>query len=173
MVTLKTERLLLRHFCSSDLDAYAEMCGDPEVMRYIGNGMPLSREDSWRNMALIVGHWQLRGYGLWAVELQETGDMVGRVGIWNPEGWPGMEVGWMLRRAYQGNGYAIEAARASLGYAFTELDQSHMISLIQPGNAASIRVAERLGEKLEGRMTLFDQEVLLYGIHRSEQTEGP
>ena len=72
-----TQRLLLRKFQQEDLDAYAQMCGDPEVMRYIGNGQPLSHQDSWRNMALMLGHWHLRGYGMWAVEERSSGEMIG------------------------------------------------------------------------------------------------
>lgn len=67
MPTLETDRLILRLFRETDLDAYSEMCADPDVMRYIGVGQPLSRSEAWRNMAMILGHWQLRGYGLWAV----------------------------------------------------------------------------------------------------------
>src|SRR5262245_10650028 len=102
MNTLETDRLTLAQFretdLEADLDAYADMCGDAEVMRYIAAGQPLNRADSWRSMATMLGHWQLRGYGQWAVEERASGEMVGRIGCWNPEGWPGIEVGWMLRR---------------------------------------------------------------------------
>jgi RimJ/RimL family protein N-acetyltransferase len=166
MVTLETERLLLRVFCESDIDAYAEMCSDAEVMRYIGSGKPMSRPDAWRHMAMVVGHWRLRGYGLWAVIERNTGSLVGRVGCWQPEDWPGFEIGWMLRREYWGRGFAIEAARASLRWAFTDLDQPRAISLIQPANTASIRVAEKLGERLERVTTVAGIEALVYGISR-------
>ena len=99
MVTLQTDRLILRMLRESDMDAYAEMCADPEVMRYIGDGQPLPRPLAWRNLALMVGHWSLRGYGLWAAQERSSGILVGRIGFWNPEGWPGFELGWMLRRA--------------------------------------------------------------------------
>ncbi len=172
MTTLETPRLILRLFREADLDAYADMCGDPEVMRYIAAGQPLSRAESWRSMATMLGHWQLRGYGLWAVEERASGEMVGRIGCWNPEGWPGLEVGWMLRRRYWGRGFATEGARASLDYAFGVLGCEHVISLIRPENAASIRVAERLGERLEGRTELMGNEVLVYGIG-AEAGPGP
>jgi RimJ/RimL family protein N-acetyltransferase len=68
MLTLGSNRLILRMFRESDLDAYAAMCGDPDVMRYLGDGYPLTRAEAWRNLALILGHWQLRGFGFWAVE---------------------------------------------------------------------------------------------------------
>src|SRR5262249_35970647 len=135
MLTLETERLVLRQFRESDLDAYAEMVGDAEVMRFIGSGVPLTRSEAWRNMAMMLGHWQLRGYGLWAVEERSGGELVGRVGYWEPEGWPGFEAGWMLRRAYWGRGFATEAARAALAHAFTAMGRTHVISLIRPENA--------------------------------------
>ncbi len=166
MITLRTERLLLRPFREGDLDAYAEMYADAEVVRYIGEGKTLSRAEAWRNMAAVLGHWQLRGYGLWAVEECAGRVLVGRAGLKNPEGWPGLEVGWMLRRVFWGRGFATEAGRAALDYAFTELNQEHVISLIQPGNAASVRVAERLGERPEGTMVLMGKDVLVYGARR-------
>src|SRR5258706_14382225 len=92
MVTLQTERLILRMFRNSDFESFAETCADPEVMRYLGEGKPLNRGEAWRQMAMIVGHWQLRGYGLWAVEERETGNLAGRIGFYNPEGWPGFEI---------------------------------------------------------------------------------
>ena len=165
-MTIETERLILRMFREEDLEPYAEMCADPDVMRYLGEGKPLSRSEAWRQMAMIVGHWRLRGYGLWAVEERATGALVGRIGCFNPEGWPGFEIGWMLRKASWGRGYATEGARRTLEYVFTEMRRDHAISLIRPGNAASIRVAERIGEKLEGLTQLFGHDVLIYGIDR-------
>jgi RimJ/RimL family protein N-acetyltransferase len=164
-IQLETERLLLRMWREEDFEAYAEICADPEVMRYLG-GKPLNRMDAWRNMAVMVGHWRLRGYGHWAVEEKATRKFIGRIGFLYPEGWPDFEIGWTLARHAQGKGYATEGARRALEYAFTEMDREHVISLINPLNAASIRVAERLGEKVEGRTELFDTEVLIYGIDR-------
>jgi RimJ/RimL family protein N-acetyltransferase len=137
-------------------------------MRYIGDGQPLDRPMAWRNLAMMVGHWSLRGYGLWAAEERSSGVMVGRVGFWRPEGWPGFEVGWTLRRAYWGRGYATEAARRALQYAFTELKQPHVLSLIHPDNAASIRVAQRLGERLLGPTEVMGKQALVYRITREE-----
>jgi RimJ/RimL family protein N-acetyltransferase len=172
MSTLTTERLLLRQFRNDDFDAYAEMCGDPEVMRYIGPGQPQSRLEAWRSLAAMVGHWHLRGYGMWAVEERASGAMIGRVGCFFPEGWPGFEVGWALRRAWWGRGFATEAARVALSHAFLLLDQPHVVSLIHPNNAASIRVAQRLGERLEGRTELLGNEALVYGLHRDDWAKG-
>ena len=165
MVTeLQTERLLLRGFREDDFDAYAEICSDPDVMRYLVGGKPLSRVEAWRQMALFMGHWALRGFGIWAVEEKASGRLIGRIGLWEPPGWPGFELGWTLAKNSWGNGYATEGARAALDFAFNELKRDHVISLIHPDNAASIRVAERLGERREGDVELFGNRVLIYGI---------
>ena len=162
-VTLETERLIMRMWRDADFEEYAELCADPEVMRYLG-GKVFDRTEAWRQMASMIGHWYLRGYGIWAVEEKKSGRLAGRIGCINPEGWPGFEVGWTLKREFWGKGYATEGARRALAYAFGELRQDHVISLIYPANAASIRVAERLGEKLEGRTPLYGHDVLIYGI---------
>lgn len=166
MITLETDRLILRMFREGDFEAYAKICADPDVMRYLGDGKPLTRSEAWRQMAMILGHWQLRDYGLWAVEERATGQLIGRIGLFNPEGWPGFEIGWVLGKPHWGRGYATEGACRALDYAFTNMGRDHVISLIYPDNAASIRVAERIGETFEGRTQLFGHEVLVYGIHR-------
>jgi RimJ/RimL family protein N-acetyltransferase len=168
MITLETDRLTLRMLRESDFDAYAEMCGDAEVMRYIGDGQPLARPMAWRNLAMMAGHWSLRGYGLWAVEERSSGVLVGRIGFWNPDGWPDFELGWTLRRAFWGRGYATEGARAALRLAFTQMGRPHVISLIHPDNAASIRVALRLGERLAGPIEVMGKPVQVYRISREE-----
>jgi RimJ/RimL family protein N-acetyltransferase len=166
MHTLQSPRLSLRMFRESDLDDYAEMCGDPDVMRYIGDGHTLTRDEAWRHMALVLGHWQLRGYGLWAVEERATGLFMGRVGCWRPEGWPGLEIGWALRRRFWGCGYATEAALLALEYAFERLKEAHVISVIHPDNGPSIAVALRIGMRREGQTRIMDQPVVIYGTDR-------
>lgn len=168
MVTLETDRLILRMLREADFNAYAEMCADPEVMRYLGDGQPMARPMAWRSLATMVGHWTLRGYGLWAAEERVSGVFVGRIGFWNPDGWPGFELGWTLRRVYWGRGYATEGARAALRYAFTQLGQQQVISLIHPENAASIRVAQRLGERLAGSTEVMGKPASIYRITREE-----
>ncbi|MDX6711117.1 MAG: hypothetical protein QOH96_2133 [Blastocatellia bacterium] len=163
--TLETPRLILRSFRNEDFEAYAEFCADPEVMRYL-TGKPMSRLESWRHMAMMVGHWVLRGYGSWAVEERESGKFIGKIGINDPEGWPAFEIGWTLGRPYWGKGYATEGARVALKYAFEELDRPHVISLIHRENRGSIAVAEKLGEKIEGETEVMGMPVLIYGVHR-------
>lgn len=171
-VTLETERLVLRMFGAEDFEVYSAMCGDPEVMRFIGDGQPLAPPMAWRSLATVIGHWSLRGYGLWAATERTTGALVGRVGFWNPHDWPGFELGWLLGRSYWGRGYATEAARAAMNWAFTRREEPHVISLIYPDNAASIKVAMRLGERLADRIELMGKPVLLYRITRDEWRAG-
>lgn len=172
MTTIETPRLLLRPLREEDMDAYAAMHADPEIMRYLGEGVPLSREESWRNMAMFLGHWTLRGYGMWALEERATGAFVGRAGLHCPEGWPDREVGWALARAHWGKGYALEAAQAALQHAFATLQWPRAISLIDPENQRSIRVAERLGERLDREITLRGKRTLLYSVERQAWTGG-
>lgn len=163
---LETERLLLREFRGGDLDAYAGMQADPEVMRYIGEGRTLTRNDSWRSIAGMLGHWQLLGYGMWALEDKESGTLVGRAGFIDPPGWPGFELGWLLGRPYWGLGFATEAASRCLRFAFEELRRDVVISLIRPANAPSIRVAERLGMRDTGEIELLGSKALRYEARR-------
>jgi RimJ/RimL family protein N-acetyltransferase len=162
--TLDTERLRLRPFRRGDIDDYAAMNADPEVMRHIGGTWDRSR--SWRHLAFLIGHWPLGGSGMWALEQRETGAFLGTVGFAEPEGWPGFELVARLARRWWGSGYATEAARAALAHAFTVLRKDRVISLVRPDNHASLRLVERLGESLEGRTVLMSTEYLVYGICR-------
>ncbi len=165
--TLETERLRLRSFRKSDLDDYAALNADREVLRYLGAGSePWDRGRSSRHMAFLVGHWKLWDAGTWAVEDKESGAFLGMVGFSSPEGWPGFELAWTLARRAWGHGYATEGARAAMDYAFTVWKRAHVISLIAPENRASVRVAERLGERLEERILHLGREMLRYGIGR-------
>ncbi len=164
MTSLETERLWLRPFREADLEAYAAIVADPETMTFMGG--PRDRARAWSDIAWCLGHWSLRGYGLWAAEEKASGALVGRIGLLNPEGWPGLEVGWLVARSHWGRGLATEGGRVSLAYAFDALDADHVISLIRPDNKASIRVAEKLGEGPERRIELFGEETLVYGMAR-------
>src|SRR6185503_9114090 len=101
-----------------------------------------------------------------------TGRLVGRIGCWNPEGWPGFEVGWMLVREVGGRGFATERARAALEFAFETLHGPRVISLIQPANVNSIRVAERIGERRDGETDLNGKPCLVYAIERPERRDS-
>ena len=171
--TLTTERLLLRPFTEADVEPLHALMQDPDVMRYVGDRRVPSLQETWRAVAGWIGHWTLRGYGLWAVVEQESGDVIGRAGIINPIDWPGPEVGYLLGRRWWGRGYATEAAAAAMAWGFSTIGFERLISLIDPANAASIRVAERLGETLEGETDLWGNRVLIYGIDRATWDARP
>lgn len=141
---LHTDRLVLRAFGEPDLDGYSAIVGDERVAAWLG-GKPLSRDDAWRSIATHLGHWLLRGYGQWALEDKTTGRLVGRAGLWRPEGWPGLEVGWTVAPDHWGRGYATEAGRAALRWAFEDLGVDEVLSVTLPHNVASRRVMEKLG----------------------------
>ncbi len=164
--TLETERLRLRGFGPDDFETYARWCGDAETMRFIGEGKPVGRDDAWRSLAVVMGHWPLRGYGLWAAEEKASGALIGRIGLYEPEGWPGLEVGWLVDRERWGEGFAPEGAAAALHHAFTVLSVPRLISLIQPDNAPSIRVAEKLGERYDGQIEVSGALANVYAIGR-------
>jgi RimJ/RimL family protein N-acetyltransferase len=167
-VTLETERLMLRWFREDHYEELCKISADAEVMRFLGDGKPLTPLESWRQLASFMGHWYFRGYGVWAVEEKSTGKLVGRIGFMNPKGWPGFELGWTLGRDSWGKGYATEGARRALQHVFTEMNRDHVISLIAPDNVASIKVAERIGEKVEGETEFMNRKVLIYGISRKQ-----
>lgn len=167
---LFTARLHLRAFKSDDFEAHAAICADPEVMQFIRAGA-LSRSDAWWQLARYLGHWQLRGFGLWAVVERSTGRLVGHLGFLEPEGGHGFEMGWALARDAWGKGYALEGARAALVHAFTAMGRDHVVCVIRPDNARSIRLAGRLGARLEGEFEDGGVRLLEYRISRDAAQE--
>ena len=142
-VQLTTTRLLLRPPQLSDLDAWAEMMAEPASADPIGGVQP--RSVVWRSLAMMVGAWQLTGFGMFSVIERSSGAWIGRVGPWCPEGWPGTEVGWGLRQQYWGQGYATEGAIAAIDWAFSALQWTEVIHVIAPENQRSQALARRLG----------------------------
>lgn len=115
---LTTSRLILRSFSDTDLKEFAAMLADPEVMHFKNGGRPATWDESWRGLVNVMGHWVLRGFGLFAVENRETGTFVGAVGVIRPEGWAGTELTWTVCCHACGQGYATEAAAAVRDWAF-------------------------------------------------------
>jgi RimJ/RimL family protein N-acetyltransferase len=157
---LETERLRLRLWREDDLDAFADFCADEGSTRYLGG--VCAREAAWRRMAVITGHWALRGYGIWVIEDKATGQFAGYSGLWNPEGWPGQEVTWSVSAAFRRRGYAVEAARRARAYAYDELNWPTAVSVIHPDNVPSKRVADRVGAVPEKRIELRGSPVDVY-----------
>lgn len=173
MPVIETERLVMRGFAERDTEPLYQLLQDPDVVRYIGDRRVPTRQEIWRGIAGYVGHWALRGYGLWAVDDRASGELVGRIGILNPLDWPGPEIAYTIGKAWWGRGLATEGARAARDWAFQNRDFAELISLIDPANTASIAVATRLGETPKGDYDLWGNRVLVYAIRRSDWRVEP
>jgi RimJ/RimL family protein N-acetyltransferase len=165
-----TPRLILRQPRLSDLDAWAAFMADGEATRHIGGVQ--SRPMVWRVLATMAGAWAIAGCSMFSVLERSSGEWVGRLGPWRPEGWPGTEVGWGIRREYWGRGYATEGAIAAIDWAFAELGWTEVIHTIAPDHQDSQAVARRLGSTRlrPGRLPPpFDQiDVDLWGQTRAQ-----
>ncbi len=170
MDEIETERLLLRGWRRGDVEPYARLCADPEVMRFIGKGSTLTREQAGEQISRFVRHWEGRGFGLWAMEERAGGTFIGFAGLAHQEdwaeGWHKTEVGWRLDRAFWGRGLATEAAEASVAHGLEHLGLERIISIIQPENLASRRVAEKAGLTLQGETRWRNRAVVWYAIDR-------
>ncbi len=152
--TFRTERLILRGWREADFDPFAEFWADEESARFVGGAC--GRDAAWRIFATFLGHWALRGYGLWALEEKASGALAGYCGLWRPEGWPEVELGWSLLARSRGRGLATEAALRVRRHAYEDLGATTLISFVDPKNAPSVAVAERLGARLDGQFELRD-----------------
>ena len=174
-IQLETPRLLLRPPCAGDFDEWATLMADPEAARFIGGQQP--RAIAWRAFTSMAGAWQLQGFAMFSVIEKSTGRWIGRLGPWQPDGWPGTEVGWGLVREYWGRGYATEGAAASIDWAFSKLGWTDVIHCIAPDNLASQAVARKLGSRNRGRGTLpapyEDSRVDIWGQTRAEWLARP
>jgi RimJ/RimL family protein N-acetyltransferase len=164
---IETARLRLRAHRLEDFASFSEMWADPIVARYT-SGKPLSKEEAWTKLLRYAGHWSLLGFGYWAVEEKETGRFIGELGfadykrdIHPPLG-DTPEAGWIFSPAVHGRGYASEALREVLAWGDARFAAPRTVCLIQPENAASIRLAAKFGYE-EGRKTTYkDRDVILF-----------
>jgi RimJ/RimL family protein N-acetyltransferase len=158
MIELRTERLLLRHWRDDDLGALAPMYADPEVMRYIRDGAVQSWEETAEHLARMRQHWDEYGFGLFAAELVETGELTGWVGLavphFLPEVMPTVEIGWRLGRSFWGAGLATEGARAALRFGLVDQGLEQLVSIRQVENVRSARVMEKIGLTFDRRTTV-------------------
>jgi len=152
--TVETARLRLRAFRAGDLDAYAAMQANPEVMRYLLTGNTATPIQVWYTMLASTGSWALRGHGMWACETIEGGHFIGSIGIFQPLDWPEPEIAYSLDQPFWHQGFATEAAMAARDWLFGHVPLARAASFIRPENQASIRVAARLGAVLEGTTEL-------------------
>jgi RimJ/RimL family protein N-acetyltransferase len=176
---LETERLMLRLPEMEDVEGFTAVFGDPEVVASLGMA-PQGRAENLVGIQRMRQHWDRHGIGLFSVVRKEDERLLGRTGflLWDPERWVSAmredldgevetEIGWTLGSDYWGRGYATEAAIACRDWALNELGLRRLVSVIAPGNTASIRVAQKIGESLE-REDLpgpyFDRQVDLYSL---------
>lgn len=168
--SIETERLLLRLPLADDAEAFVEIHQDPEVIarRQVTLTSPLGGiEAGARNVDRMLRHWDTRGYGQWAVVERATARVIGCVGYLHPENGD-VELGWIMRRSRWGNGFATEAARAAIEWAFRTGRIDYVMSLIGKDNPASIRVATKIGLRLQGEQTCASsgEQVFVYGLRK-------
>lgn len=167
---VETPRLLLRVPRLEDLDAWAAMMADEQTARFIGGVAP--REVTWRALMTMIGAWHATGVGMFSVIEKSSGRWIGRLGPWQPLGWPGTEVGWAIAREHWGRGYAPEGAQAATDWAFDNLGWTNVIHSIDPANTASQAVARKLGSRNLGPGKLpppfQDSRVDIWGQSREE-----
>lgn len=165
---LRTERLVMRGWRHDDIEALAPFWMDPDTAAYIG-GAVASEGEAWRKMAIMAGHWSLRGFGFWVMQKHDDPTPIGFAGLWYPVDWPEPEVGWSVLKQHQRQGYALEAARAAMRYA-QGLGWTTLISVIHKDNAASKGVAEKLGARYERDFDIRGVPAEIYR-HRPLQSE--
>lgn len=141
--TLETERLNLRAPCQDDFAVYREFYADRDASSAYGG--PLDAGQAWRKLACDIGHWALRGHGMWSVVEKETGRMAGGCGLVAPEGWPRAELTWWIAPHARRKGYALEASRAAIRFGYDVLGWEKVETHMNDENAPARQLAKRLG----------------------------
>jgi RimJ/RimL family protein N-acetyltransferase len=164
MPVIETDRLLLRMFRPDDLDELARLFSDPDVLRYVGDGKPVNREETDKALKSIIKHWNTHGFGRWAAVDKNTLEFVGLGGLRSLLGTP--EVVYHLAKAHWGKGVATELARASLRFGFEEHRFERIVAIAKPDNSASIHVMEKIGMSYEMHTNYYNIDVIQYAITR-------
>lgn len=172
MSEIDTERLRLRKFRPDDLARLSEIYRDPEVMRYIGQGLPYSEAQTEKSLKAMIEHWQKHGFGLWAVDYKDDGNLIGFCGLQFLDNTDEVEVGYRLARAYWGRGLASEGTRASLDYGFNTLALDRIVAVVQHKNIASQRVLEKAGLCYEKDACYYRTDVKYYALSRKAWVGG-
>jgi RimJ/RimL family protein N-acetyltransferase len=153
VATIDTARLVLRRWAGHDVAPLAAINADPEAMRWIGDGSTRTEEQTRASIEAWERQWDTRGFGLFAVQVRETGELAGLTGLavpsFLPEIMPAVEIAWRLGRAFWGQGIATEAARAALRFGLADRGLERIVSIVQTGNDASERIMVKLGMHLE------------------------
>jgi RimJ/RimL family protein N-acetyltransferase len=154
MTKIETDRLNLRPWSISDFEALSEFYEDNSNAKYVGGVK--NNDDAWRALATHIGHWELTGFGYWAVDEKSSGDFVGCVGLWKSIGWPELELGYWLMPEHQGKGFALEAAQRCRSYAKNVLEAESLVSYIDSANKPSIKLAVKMGASYETTIELLE-----------------
>ncbi|MCF7797817.1 MAG: GNAT family N-acetyltransferase [Lentisphaeria bacterium] len=167
-IVFESRRVNFRELCETDLEKLAEMYADPVTMRFIGDGTTKSLDYTRQELDRIFDRYAEKGYSVWATECKPSGELIGRSGLldWMIEDQHHVEVAYLLARPWWRQGLGTEIARAIRDYAFRTLAIDHLISLIYPANIGSIGVAKNNGMSLVKKVTLFDNQALMYRIDR-------
>lgn len=159
---LLSPRLRIRGFRPDDINDYLIMVSDPDVVKYVAEGLPLNYESAWQSLAYLMGHWQMSGMGIWALEDRSSGQVIGRAGIYHAPGWFGPELGWMLRKEFQGQGLAYEAAEQIMDWYQKQGEVSPLVSIIHPENKPALKLSSRLGGRFDEAVRFQEQTVLRF-----------
>jgi RimJ/RimL family protein N-acetyltransferase len=165
---IETPRLVLRPFTLEDLDEFALLCADPDVMRYIANGEPQSRECAEIRFNALIKHWNDHGFGPFALTAKSSSEFAGFCGLQYLDDTREIEVGYRLAKRFWGMGLATEAAKASLRFGFEELRLDRLVAVVQPENVASCGVVEKIGLRYLRDARFYDTDVRYYAISREQ-----
>ncbi|WP_327685911.1 GNAT family N-acetyltransferase [Streptomyces sp. NBC_00467] len=174
MIEIRTPRLILRRWHDDDLVPMADINADPRVMEWIGDGSVRDLEATADDIERWEEEWDEEGFGLFAVELLASGELIGFVGLsvpeFLPEVLPAVEIGWRLGQQFWGQGYASEAAHATLEFALQDRGLDRVISITRPGNEASQNVMRKLGMEPERETThpAYGHGLTVYAIDLTE-----
>ncbi|MCS7458783.1 GNAT family N-acetyltransferase [Paenibacillus doosanensis] len=167
---IATPRLMFRKYTLEDYAFLQQMTADAEVMRHIGRGTPWSQEETLEKLQVFIGRYQAsEGLGLMVAVRRSDGALIGHAGLVPQlvEGREETEIGYWISRDYWGQGYAYEAAEGWRDYAWRRLNKGRLISIIQPDNLRSVRVARKLGMTCERTIQHKGKNVCIYSIHPS------
>ena len=165
---METNRLILREVNHGDAESLFALFNEPEVMKYFSN-TPRSIEEAYERIELDLGQYTKRGFGFWATVLKDTGKIVGQCGLLaqKVDEFDETEIAYALAKEYRGQGFATEAAKAIKNYGFNKLNFNRLISIIDPDNISSQKVALRTGLAFEKTTTWMNKQVNIYSVQET------
>ncbi len=172
---LTTRRLVLR---GPEPDDYPDFRATFASYRSRFMGGPLNKYETWILYAAEIGHWRIRGFGMWVIRDKATNETYGMAGGWQPAGWPEREIAWIIWPDKAGRGFALEATNEARRYFYQEQEWDGAVSYIDPKNLDSIRLAERLGAVKDPDAATIDGSDVVYRhpaparLHNSQIADG-